>query len=67
MTDEQMIDNAATASQIDFDEATREAIKLNIIAPLQEEFEKLRNNLKLRDEYIVSKGLWSDFCSQLPK
>ena len=31
MTDDHMIDNAAVASQIDFDEVTREAIKLNII------------------------------------
>lgn len=28
------IDNAATASQTDFDEVTREAIELNVIAPL---------------------------------
>ncbi|WP_271024886.1 hypothetical protein [Rhizobium sp. RCAM05973] len=35
------------------------------IAALRAENERLRGNLEKRDEYIVSRGMWSDFVSAL--
>ncbi|MBM7046084.1 hypothetical protein [Rhizobium lusitanum] len=36
------------------------------IAALRAEIERLRGNLEKRDEYIVSRSMWSDFVSALP-
>ena len=49
-------------------ENLKEAIRMNIISrnPPTEHDERGRELLAIRDRFIVSKGLWDEFVSQLP-
>ena len=63
------METAKAAAQADYEQRIRSALSqidpTPEIAALRAEIERLRGNLEKRDEYIVSRGMWSDFVSAL--
>jgi len=45
----------------------REDFLLTTIARMEREIARMRRNLNGRDDYIVAKGLWTEFVGTLPR